>query len=205
MSPGDYTPASVSARRAGEADLDAVAATLALAFNADPVWAWAFPDFERRLEQHRALWRILLGSAVANEWVWMVEGAAAAALWIPPGKPELSPEDEERFEPLMRELLGEGTARVMATFERFEQARPTKEHYYLSLLGTHPDHAGQGLGMGLLADNLTHVDALGSAAYLESTNPDNHRRYERLGFAQMGEFELPEDGPDVTQMWREPA
>ena len=59
--------------------------------------------------------------------------------------------------------------------------------------------------MGLLADNLRRIDAEGTAAYLESSNPVNNYRYERLGFVPCGEFELPEDGPDVLQMWREPA
>ncbi len=39
----------------------------------------------------------------------------------------------------------------------------------------------------------------------ESSNPANTPRYERLGFKVCGEFELPEDGPSVTQMWRDPA
>jgi hypothetical protein len=41
-------------------------------------------------------------------------------------------------------------------------------------------------------------------AYLESTNPANLRRYEGVGFAASGTFELPDGGPTVTTMWREP-
>jgi GNAT superfamily N-acetyltransferase len=205
MTSSPYTPAPVNASVATAADLDAVTETLALAFNQDPVWSWAFPDPERRLEQHRAAWRLLIEAAIDNDWVWLTEGCASAALWVPPGKPELGPEEEERFVALLHEMLGDGAARVIDTFERFEDAHPHRgPHYYLSLLGTHPDHSGQGLGMGLLADNLEHTDAAGVATYLESTNPDNHRRYERLGFVQIGGFELGEDGPGVTQMWRDP-
>jgi RimJ/RimL family protein N-acetyltransferase len=58
--------------------------------------------------------------------------------------------------------------------------------------------------MGLLADNLGRLDAEGVPAYLESSNPANNYRYERLGFEPCGKFELPEDGPDVLQMWRDP-
>jgi Acetyltransferase (GNAT) family. len=201
-----YTPAPVNAKVATAADVDAVADTLARAFYEDPVWAWAFPDPERRLEQHRAAWRLLVESGLENEWIWLTDGCASASLWVPPGKPELRPEDEEPFEALIQDLLGDGAARVMETFERFENAHPShRPHYYLSLLGTHPDHSGQGLGMGLLADNLKHTDAAGIATYLESTNPANRPRYERLGFVPWGEFELPEDGPSVMQMWRDPS
>ena len=200
-----YRPAPVNARIATAADLPAVAETMAKAFYDDPVWGWAFPDPERRLEQHRALWGFAVESALGHGWVWLTEGCASAALWIPPGEPELRPEDEERLGPLLVELLGEGAPRVLETYERFEAAHPHGEpHYYLSLLATHPDHSGRGQGMGLLADNLARIDAEGVPAYLESSNPANDHRYERLGFVRCGKFELPEDGPSVTQMWRDP-
>jgi len=59
--------------------------------------------------------------------------------------------------------------------------------------------------MGLLAATLERIDAEGAPAFLESSNPVNTPRYERLGFAICGQFDLPENGPSVTQMWREPA
>jgi GNAT superfamily N-acetyltransferase len=206
MKPEPYRPAQVDARVATASDLDAVAETMARAFFGDPVWGWAFADADRRLEQQRAVWRLAIGSALGYDWVWLTAGCASAALWIPPGKPELQREDEERFEPLLRDLCGDGAARVLETCERFERAHPRERpHYYLSLLATHPDHAGRGLGMGLLADNLARIDAEGTPAYLESSNPANERRYERHGFVRCGVFDLSEDGPSVTQMWREPA
>lgn len=200
-----YHPAPVDARIASAADVKAVAETMAQAFYEDPVWAWAMPDPERRLEQHRALWRFCIESALGHDWVWLTDACASASIWIPPGHPELRPEDEERLEPFLRDLLGDGAARVLEAFERFDAAHPHDEpHYYLSLLGTHPSYSGRGLGMGLLADNLRRIDAEGAAAFLESSNPANDRRYERLGFVRCGEFELPEAGPNVTQMWRDP-
>ncbi|MGH2974343.1 MAG: GNAT family N-acetyltransferase [Solirubrobacterales bacterium] len=201
-----YRPAPVDARVATAADLPAAVETLARAFYADPVWAWAFPDPERRLEQHRAIWRVVAESALGYESAWLVGDGAAVALWIPPGQPELRPEDEERVESLLREMLGAGAARALETFECFDAAHPHEApHYYLSLLATNPDHAGQGLGMGLLADGLTRIDAAAAPAFLESSNPANAPRYEKLGFVCCGEFELPGDGPSVTQMWRDPA
>ena len=60
------------------------------------------------------------------------------------------------------------------------------------------------LDLNFVADNLELIDASGTAAYLESTNPANNARYERLGFTQIGEFSLPgDDGPPVATMWRE--
>jgi GNAT superfamily N-acetyltransferase len=202
--PDGHTP--VEARPATGAEIPAAVEVLARAFYADPVWGWAFPDPERRLGQHRAVWGLVAKAALSYESAWLTGDCAAVALWIPPGKPELRPEDEERLESLLVELLGDGAARVLETFERFEAAHPTAEpHHYLSLLGTNPDQRGRGLGMGLLATTLERIDAEGAPAFLESSNPINTSRYEKLGFAVYGEFELPDGGPSVTQMWRDPA
>ena len=203
-SPDGHTP--TEARVATAAEIPAAADVLARAFYADPVWSWAFPDPERRLGQHRAVWGLVAEAALSYESAWLSGDCAAVALWIPPGKPELRPEDEERLESLLEELLGDGAARVLETFERFEAAHPTAEpHYYLSLLGTDPDQRGRGLGMGLLAATLERIEAEGAPAFLESSNPVNTPRYERLGFAVCGEFGLPDGGPSVTQMWRDPG
>jgi hypothetical protein len=41
-------------------------------------------------------------------------------------------------------------------------------------------------------------------AYLESSNPANDPRYERLGFAKKGSFTRPDEQLTVSTMWREP-
>ena len=56
--------------------------------------------------------------------------------------------------------------------------------------------------MGLLADNLARVDAVHAPAYLDSTNPGNHARYRRSGFADAGTYAMPEGGPPVLEMVR---
>jgi GNAT superfamily N-acetyltransferase len=171
---------------ATRAEIPAAIETLARAFHADPVWGWAFPDPKRRLEQPRAVWGLVAEAALSYGSAWLTGDCAAVALWIPPGKPELRPVDEERLEGVLTELLGDGAARVLETFERFEAAHPDGDpHYYLSLLGTNPNYRGQGLGMGLPAATLERIDAEGTPAFLESSNPANTPRYERLGFGSL--------------------
>ncbi|HUA02318.1 MAG TPA: GNAT family N-acetyltransferase [Solirubrobacteraceae bacterium] len=101
-------------------------------------------------------------------------------------------------------MLGARADDVLALVDRFEENHPREEpHYYLSLLGTHPDHRGQGKGMWLLAANLAEIDAEGMPAYLESSNRANDHRYERLGFVQVGEFSAPGGQPTIACMWRD--
>jgi GNAT superfamily N-acetyltransferase len=192
-------------RRVGEHDADAVTEIFTLAFHEDPTWSWAFPDAGKRTEQHHRWWGLHLHSAVPYGWVWITEDGGAASLWIPAGKPELSDEDEAKVEPILREMLGSHADDVMSLLEDFDSNHPAdKPHYYLSLLGTHPDHRGKGEGMGLLAANLALLDEMGMPTYLESSNRANDHRYERLGYSQIGEFAAPAGEPTVGCMWRDP-
>jgi len=116
----------------------------------------------------------------------------------------MAAEDEHEVEPLLRELVGARAPDVLDLLDRFDTAHPDGPlHYYLSLLGTHPDHAGKGIGMALLASNLERIDAERMPAYLESSNPGNNHCYERLGFVSTGEFFPPGSHVPVTTMWRE--
>jgi hypothetical protein len=49
------------------------------------------------------------------------------------------------------------------------------------------------------------MDRRGLPAYLESSNPANNRRYESVGFAQVGEFTTPDGARTVATMWRDAA
>jgi GNAT superfamily N-acetyltransferase len=136
----------------------------------------------------------------------MIEDGSAASLWIPPGEPELSDADEVLLEPLLREEVGAHTEEVLTLIDSFESNHPRdRPHFYLSLLGTHPEHRGKGRGMALLAANLAQIDERGMPAYLESSNRANDHRYERLGFRQVGEFAAPGGETTVACMWREPS
>jgi GNAT superfamily N-acetyltransferase len=195
----------MDARVVDPKEIAPTAEVLALAFHHDPVWGWVFADPERRQTNLTALWTLLLEGSVGYGWVWTTSEVGAATVWIPPGCPELPEPQEAQLEPMLQELVGARSTLVMEVFECFEAAHPRNlDHYYLSLLGTHPDHRGHGTGMALLADNLATVDAEGMPAYLESTNPVNLDRYRSVGFEVTGQFDLPEDGPAVTTMWREP-
>jgi GNAT superfamily N-acetyltransferase len=195
----------VSPRLATAADAPAIATTLSGAFHADPLWSWAFPDDGRRPAQYEVFFGLFVESAIPNGWVWTTDQAAAVAVWTPPGRNELSEEAEAKLEPFLIAELGAHAEPVLQVMEQFDAARPeSKNFYYLSLLGTHPDRRGRGLGMRLLEANLAQIDAESMPAYLESSNPANDARYERLGFKPRAKFSTPEGRHIITTMWREP-
>ena len=193
-------------RIATEADFDLALATIVAAFYEDPLWSWMFPDPHERTKQHETVFGLYVADALPRDGVWMSdERASAVAVFTSPGENELSQEAEARFDAFIRESLGDQAPAVLETLERFQAAIPDgPPFYYLSFLGTHPTRRGRGIGMGLLAELTVTADREGRPVYLESTNPANTPRYERLGFRGQTEFSTPDGMHIVTTMWREP-
>ena len=193
---------SATARRATPADIDAITAAFTTAFFHDPVWGPVFPDESRRAVQSAMMWRAYATAALRYPWTFVTPGTEAAAIWIPPGGTELTDEEASRLGELIEETAGPQAAAAAREIEaRFEAAHPAGSFFHLTILGTHSSHRGKGLGMALLAENLTRIDTLGAAAYLESTNPVNDERYRRAGFEPRAEITMP-SGRAVTTMWR---
>jgi GNAT superfamily N-acetyltransferase len=201
---------AVKTRVAERADLEAIGEALALAFEHDPLWGWAFEDAsrDRKIASLEAVFGFFAGAALDFGWVRVTDGVEAIALWIPPGSPEMTPADEERLPGVIAAACGpESADRVRELLDAFGRFHPHEPpHFYLSLLATHPEHAGRGLGVGLVADNLAEMDAGDppAPAFLESSNPRNVARYEALGFRPTRDVELV-GGLTGTQMWRGPG
>jgi ribosomal protein S18 acetylase RimI-like enzyme len=183
------------------ADAGGIARTLALAFEHDPLWSWALPG-AGRVQRIERLWRLYIDNALHYRWTFTSADYEATSVWIPPGGTELSSEGEAELEPLVSELTGGDPGPVLALFEALEAAHPhAPPHYYLSLLGTHPQSRGRGLGMAMVREVLERIDAEHMPAYLESSLPANDRRYASVGFVRTGEVNAP-GGPTATTMWR---
>jgi len=194
----------MAARPATLDDLGLVTETLTLAFMHDPVWSVALARPDGSTDHHAAYWLQYVESALRYSTVFMTEDASAVSVWIPPGGTELSDAGEEALERLVRATLEPAAVRALfELWERFVANHPRDEpHGYLSLLATHPDHRGQGIGQRLLAEDLARWDAARVPAYLESTNPGNDHRYERAGFRRVGGFRAVLDNAAISTMWR---
>jgi GNAT superfamily N-acetyltransferase len=191
-------------RRALPSDADAITETIATAFFDDPLWSWAFADEPKRAAQFRIWWRVFVDSTFRNAWTWVTGSCESVALWTPPGGVELTSDEEAELIRLVGEFLPRDHGiEVLKVLARLEAAHPHDEpHYYLSIVATHDDHRGHGIGEALLTENLELIDAEHVGTYLESSNAGNLVRYARLGFEPTGEVFVAEGRPVVTTMWR---
>jgi ribosomal protein S18 acetylase RimI-like enzyme len=166
------------------AEMPRVLETLTLAFAADPVERWLYPE----LRQYRASFPRFLeafaGDAFAEETVWQLADFAAVAVWLPPG----TQADGESIVSVLTETVHERQHEdTLAVLEQMDEAHPGFPHWYLPWLGVDPARQGSGLGGELLTHGLRTVDRDHLPAYLETPNPRTVPFYRRHGFQVTGQ------------------
>lgn len=172
--------------------------TVVLAFAADPVARWSWPDSHVYLSSMPALTRAFGGRAFASGGAYATDDLSGAALWLPPG---VSP-DEEALDAIIDRTVAPATrADVNRMFEQMASYHPKEPHWYLPLIGVDPAHQGKGHGGALMAYALQRCDRDHLAAYLESTNPRNITLYQRHGFEALGTIQAG-SSPPLTPMLR---
>ena len=199
--------AAPAVRRAGEADIATVSRILAAAFDDDPVFNWFIRQDERHGEAVEKLLRGGVELAVREHGeCYLLEDERGAAVWQPPGyeRPPPAPEQRERF------VAGicntpEGRRRFAQFAELMAEHHPAEPpNFYLGAIGVLPAVQRGGLGSLLIRAVLDRCDREGIPASLISTRERNLPLYERHGFVVSARVELPDGGPAMWPMWREP-
>jgi GNAT superfamily N-acetyltransferase len=126
---------------------------------------------------------------------------AGGALWLPPGKWKLGALEQLRLLRGMALATRSVLPRTMRLFNFLEERHP---HYYLPVIGVEPAAQGRGVGSALLVPVLERCDREGMPAYLEASSERIRVLCLRHGFEVVEELRLPDDGPPIWRMWREP-
>jgi ribosomal protein S18 acetylase RimI-like enzyme len=193
----------VEIRTASIHDVARIAAALGRAFFDDPVFVWAFPDADRRVEVLPGLFTIFSTALQRHGHVYRTADGTAAALWVPPGVAPVGDDEAEAFGAALAEICGPDADRSMAIGALLDENHPREPVWYLNFLGVEPAGQGRGVGSALLEHVLVRADRNAATAYLEATSMRNRRLYERHGFEARGELRVP-GGPPLWPMWREP-
>lgn len=200
--------AEIEVDAAQRRDARQIGTVLARAFYDDPVTSWMLPDGRTRL---KGLTRAFTGLARhhflprgGSEVGRRDDSVGAATLWDPPGQRKASWLEELRMAPVMLWSLRSRVPASVRLQELMEERHPQEPHWYLMLIGSDPSVRGAGFGQALMRSRLDRCDAERVPAYLENSNPKNEAYYLRFGFEVMGEIKVPDDGPTMWPMWREP-
>ncbi|GAB1640387.1 GNAT family N-acetyltransferase [Krasilnikovia sp. MM14-A1259] len=197
---------SAAIRPAGEAELAAVGALVALSFDRLEANHYLVPDGADRLRVMGDFFTLYTEHAARHGSVDVVPGAdgiVATAVWFDRTAPMTEPPS---YDSRLAALAGPYLDRFEALDELFDAHHPEPPHWHLAFLAVHPDAQGRGLGGALMARTHEGLDAAGVPAYLEATNGDNVRLYRRNGYTDMAPFEIPlPDGTPFFRMWRHPA
>jgi GNAT superfamily N-acetyltransferase len=192
-------------RKATLADVPRLADALARAFDGDPPMRWFLSDGSTRVERARRLFEVMLRRVhLSRDYCYTTNGIVGGALWVPPGTWRLGVVDQVALLPGMVRVFGRGLARAQRGLTVMESGHPTTPHYYLDSLGVEPDWQGKGVGSALMQPVLERCDIERMPAYLNAGSPGSRDLYLRHGFVVTEEFTLPEGGPPLWRMWREP-
>ena len=186
-------------RVATAADVPALAAALARAFDDDPIAVFANPRAASRARRLRFFFSGRLRTLIDEELCFCPEDRSGASLWAPPDRWQVPPREQLR---LVR-LFNRRAPLVVVGYGRLDRLHPREPHYYLPTLGVSPEAQGRGHGSALLGPMLERCDREGVGAYLESSKERNVAFYGRHGFRVTREMTFPR-GPRMWLMWRDP-
>lgn len=185
---------ATSANRASAVD------TVVLAFAADPIARWCWPEARQYLAGMPSFTLAFAGAAFTHDTALCTENYAGAALWLPP---TVHP-DEEALGRIVEQTVSSAIrGDLMTMMEKMGRFHPEEPHWYLPLIGVDPAHQGRGYGDVLMTHALRQCDHEQSAAYLESTNPRNITLYLRHGFEALGQIQVG-SSPTMVPMLRRP-
>lgn len=191
---------SPTVRVMAEADERPAVETIVLAFAADPMARWTWPQAHQYLAAMPRLVRAFGNKAFSSGSAFCTDGYAGAALWLPPG---LHPDEEELGALMAGTVAAALSAEAAVIFEQMAAFHPAEPHWYLPVIGVDPSCQGQGHGDALMEHALAHCDRDHAPAYLESSNPRNIPLYRRHGFEPLGAIQAG-SSPTLVPMLRRP-
>jgi ribosomal protein S18 acetylase RimI-like enzyme len=199
--------AEIEVRPTTRADVRELSKVLARAFFTDPVMNYMLPDDKARTKALPPMFATLTknhflsrrGSEVASR----SGEISAATLWDPPGQRKSTRWEELRMMPTLAWHFHSRAEQTKTLGKLMEEAHPEEPHWYLMVIGSDPSVRGAGFGQALMHSRLDRCDGEHAPAYLEASEEALISYYNRFGFEQIGEINIPE-GPTMIPMWRSP-
>lgn len=192
-------------------EIDAAAEVLIQSFASDPGLLFVLPDPAERQHLSPMLARTMLRFAMRCGAPLVTAGPVkGVALWFHPDAAEPSGEDllETGIAGVPEQIGPEPWLRFKRLLDQLDALHPRyapEPHWYLAMLGVHPDAQRQGIGDALMQPAFRAADRDGVACYLEAPTLENAQYYERRGFQLMAETDIPDSNVHIWMMRRDPV
>jgi ribosomal protein S18 acetylase RimI-like enzyme len=171
---------------------------LASAFHNDPLQSYVFPDAEERAQRSPAQFSVLVREGFHRGEVFVTEQMAGVSVWMPSAsyaKPEMPSQSEFRqFPRLMGDNAFERFSRVLDYLSAAHATGMPGEHWYLMIVGVHPEQQRRGYGRALIESMIARAHATGLPICLDTAQPSVRAFYEELGFKAIIETVDPGSG-----------
>ena len=125
----------ITVRQAARSDEARAMDLLLLAFSADPVTRWTWPDPQQYIAHFPVFAKAFGGGAFASESAFIAESSAGAALWLSPGS---APDEDALMALFERSVDGRKLEDVHPLLEQMGRYHPSEPHWYLPLMGVDP-------------------------------------------------------------------
>jgi ribosomal protein S18 acetylase RimI-like enzyme len=171
--------------------------TLVVAFAADPVERWLYPEAQQYLSHFPTFLAAFGGRAFGAKTVWRLGAYCGVALWLPPS---VDVDGDAIVGVIAETVAREKHEDTFAVLEQMGDVHPKFPHWYLPWFGVDAALQGRGLGSQLMQHCLSIVDEDHLPAFLDSPNPRNVSFYERHGFEVTGTAQAGSCPPLVSML-----
>jgi GNAT superfamily N-acetyltransferase len=195
------TPLQPAIRPADTADIARLSLLLADAFLISPVGDWLIPDIGERRTVYLRYFEIFVRHGLDHGIVDVTPDLTGVAIWHRRDGTAPAPDN---YDERLADATGPWGDRFRALDKTFDEFHLRTFHHHLLFLGVLPSAQSRGIGSALLRHHHARLDAGGIPAYLEASMPRNRDLYLRHAYTAQEPFYLPDDGPPLWPMWREP-
>jgi ribosomal protein S18 acetylase RimI-like enzyme len=185
--------------------------TLTEAFYHDPLAEFFWPDGKSRTRGLSAGAKFLLDLSSKTWSSETTEGKCAAVIGAaePGGYPPPFFRSIFALCKLTLRLPSLGPLGAMGKWSSISrqlgEIHPRRPHWYIWVLGAHPNHQGKGLGGKLLRPILQNADENSVVVYLECSNPKSLDFYKKYRFQVTKQIVPVSGGPPIWGLERKPT
>jgi len=199
----------INIRKARHSDLDALAEVLAEAYDKDLLMNWIVFQDEKRIQRMKKYFEVSLKDySMKYDHVFTTEELDGVAIWYPPEPSNCWKASTFKHLSLTHKWISiAGMRKYLTLFiadEMVKKYHLKAPHYYLSVIGVHPENQGKGVASHLIRHVLQLCNERGVPAFLETATERNLGYYGKLDFKVIEEYVLPQNGPKVWTMIYEP-